>query len=85
MNEGNTIRHTLERVRGEVMALLDKAPKLAVSDLYARVRDVFGADVFGEDTDMLVARVISALLRAHKIALEPSASDPDAGMSVALV
>lgn len=73
------IRAMLERVRWEVMALLAASPKLTLADLYARVRETFG-----EDTDMVVARVISTLLRAHKIAMEP-ASDPDAGMSVALV
>lgn len=75
------LRTKLERVRWEVMALLAKTPKLDLTTLYARVREVSG-----EDTDMFVARVISALLRANVISLEPlAAHDPDAGMSVALV
>lgn len=82
MNEANLdLRATLERVRWEVIALLDKTPHLELDNLYARVRETLGGD-----TDMLVASVISALLRAHKIALEPlSAADPEGAMAVALV
>lgn len=82
MNENNLdLRATLERVRWEVIALLDKTKKLELDSLYARIRETLG-----EDTDMLVACVISTLLRAHKIALEPlSAADPEGGMAVALV
>lgn len=75
------LRTTLERVRWEVMALLARTPKLDLPTLYSRVREGLG-----EDTDMAVARVISALLRAHVISLEPlAAHDPEAGMSVALI
>lgn len=75
------LRTTLERVRWEVMALLARTPQLDLTTLYSRVREGLG-----EDTDMAVARVISALLRAHVISVEPlAAHDPDAGMSVALV
>lgn len=82
MKEANLdIRNMLERVYWEVTALLAKTNKLELTSLYARVREGLG-----EDTDMVVAAVISTLLRAHKIVLEPmSAADPEGGMSVALI
>jgi hypothetical protein len=74
------LRTTLERVRWEVMALLSRTPSLELRTLYRRVREVLG-----EDTDMAVARVISALLRAHVICMEPlQATDPNAGWLVSI-
>ena len=81
MNETiSNVRATLERVRCQVMALLAKTPRLDVQTLYGRVREALG-----QDTDMEVARVISTLLRAHVISLEPLTGDPDSGMCVELV
>lgn len=74
-------RTMLERVRWEVMALLARTPRLHLDTVYRKVREVIG-----EDTDMAVAGVISTLLRAHVIAMEPLfPHDPNAGMAVSLM
>ena len=73
-------RPTLERVRWEVMSLLARTPKLELETLYQRIRDALG-----EDTEILVAKAVSLLLRAGVIALEPiQFADPDSGMFVEL-
>ena len=74
------LRNLFEQVRCEVMALLAKTKQLDLDTLYKRVREGLG-----EDTDMAVAGVVSALLRAHVICMEPLfANDPNAGMYVSM-
>jgi hypothetical protein len=78
INAGMELHALLERVRWEVVSLLAKTPRLDLPTLYKQV-----SEALGEDTDMAVASVISLLLRAHKIVLEPlSYDDPTAGMQV---
>lgn len=80
VSPGLELHALLERVRWEVVSLLAKTPRLDLPTLYRRV-----SEALGEDTDMAVASVISLLLRAHVIVLEPlSYDDPTAGMEVML-
>ena len=74
------LRNLLERVRWEVMALLARTKQLDLETLYRRVREGLG-----EDTDIAVAGVVSALLRAHVIEMQPlTPNDPSAGMFVSM-